>query len=149
MRMLASCVTACVLGLGAGCMPRNAMHARLENSTNLVFMEWSPIPDGGSMVFTFRNEKGEHIGFLVKHCNRAIGGNARYQEIRVDDSEAYEPYYELKAGSSLEGHALRLLRTAKVSVATDVDEMARPTSEGLSWLISKISDRRPNWKGNP
>ena len=103
-------------------------------------------PDGGSVVFHFRTNKGEDLIVWALHHDEAMGGNSKYQEIRLCDPRHWEQHVELKPGSRLETRLLRLLKKPRISDSFDRDrEWTRPTEKGLAWLVKRIADRQTEW----
>ena len=109
----------------------------------LDFVSEMPIPDGGSHVFTFRLPYHRALPIQVLHRRADLGGNADFQEIRID--RATRPYIDVRPGSVLEAKLLVLLETASIDTNATPSYATLPSRERLQWLCERIRDRKTKW----
>ena len=124
---------------------RHSFSPKLEEAGSLRYIEKAYPADGGSVVFHFQTEKRVSVIIWAKHWRQEMGGNSKYQEIRISDSWSNDGF-ELQRGSLLEEKLHELLRTARIGDGSGgTDAGARPTRESLNWLLARVKDRSLKW----
>jgi hypothetical protein len=107
------------------------------------FVSEMPIPDGGSYVFSFRLPHNRSLVIQVLHRRADLGGNAEFQEIRID--RLTKPYIDVRPRSALEAKLLALLQTARIDTNATPSYATLPSPERLQWLCERIRDRKAKW----
>ena len=112
---------------------------------HLDFVEEMPVPDGGSYVFSFRLPHKRSLAIQVLHRRADLGGNAEFQEIRIDRLGAMNPYIDVRPGSALEEKLLMLLQSATIDTNATPSYASLPSPPRLQWLCERIRDRKSKW----
>jgi hypothetical protein len=137
------------MSLSAGCTRedestralRNSFSPKIEQAHRFTYIQRAYPGDGGSLVFHFKTDKGLSVLITAKHQLEKMGGNSKYQEIRLSDSWNYDGF-ELRKGSLLEEKVLELLKTSLIGDGSGCKYPGeRPTRESLDWLVARTKDR--------
>lgn len=146
--VLVSCAVVLFLGLLLGCKrdATGVLTKEVLSAQHLEFVGEMPIPDGGSLVFHFLLPHRRGLAIQVLHRHDFLGGNPKFQEIRLDRSGAMKAYIDLRPGSELETKLLSLLETATCdNKGRPAYGWQLPTPERLKWLRERIRDRTSKW----
>ncbi len=145
----AACMAVCaaVLMRPHGRLPTEGpLNDLLASTQQLVLLGHGFPSDGGSVSFFFRAGSGERLTIVALHHSDDMGGNSRYQEIRIwPQRETTYEQEEVGPGSSSEAHLLQLLDKCTIAKAASEIVLTAPTQGSLRWLRQRVANRDGPW----